>query len=155
MRLMHILVTGGSGFIGSNFIRYWRRTHPHDFITNLDALTYAGNPANLVDIAQDSAHYRFIQGSITDPAVVHDAFEGVDVVVHFAAESHVDRSILGSKAFFETNVEGICLNAVQQHELEERTITNWTIASRITTDHFFVRSLYHMLDLNLRYAIDI
>lgn len=106
MRLMHILVTGGSGFIGSNFIRYWRRTHPHDFITNLDALTYAGNPANLVDIAQDSAHYRFIQGSITDPAVVHDAFEGVDVVVHFAAESHVDRSILGSKAFFETNVEG-------------------------------------------------
>jgi hypothetical protein len=87
--------------------------------------------------------------------IVHDAFEGVDVVVHFAAESHVDRSILGSKAFFETNVEGICLNAVQQHELEERTITNWTIASRITTDHFFVRSLYHMLDLNLRYAIDI
>ncbi len=103
---MHILVTGGSGFIGSNFIRYWRRTHPHDVITNLDALTYAGNPANLVDIAQDTAHYRFIHGSITDPKTVHAAFEGIDVVVHFAAESHVDRSILGSKAFFETNVEG-------------------------------------------------
>lgn len=103
---MHLLVTGGCGFIGSHFIRHWRSQHPHDTITNLDALTYAGNLANLSDIPKDDPRYRFIQGNIRDPEIVKRAFEGVDTVVHFAAETHVDRSILGSRAFLETNVLG-------------------------------------------------
>lgn len=103
---MHILVTGGCGFIGSNFIHYWRKEHPLDRITNIDALTYAGNPQNLAAIPANDPTYRFIHASITDQQAVHEAFEGVDVVVHFAAETHVDRSILGSRVFLETNVLG-------------------------------------------------
>lgn len=103
---MHLLVTGGCGFIGSNFIRYWRTQHPHDHITNLDALTYAGNLENLKDIPANDPYYRFIKGNICDKDIVREAFEGVDTVVHFAAETHVDRSILGSRVFLETNILG-------------------------------------------------
>lgn len=102
--MRHLLVTGGSGFIGSNFIRYWLENHPEDQITNLDALTYAGNPANLEGI--DLSRYRFIHGNICDAATVREAMEGVDTVVHFAAETHVDRSIENPRAFLETNVMG-------------------------------------------------
>lgn len=101
---MQLLVTGGAGFIGSAFIRYWLGRYPHDRITNLDALTYAGNLANLATV--DASRYRFIHGSITDPEAVKTAMEGVDMVVHFAAESHVDRSIAGSRVFIDTNVIG-------------------------------------------------
>ncbi|MFZ2804209.1 MAG: dTDP-glucose 4,6-dehydratase [Patescibacteria group bacterium] len=101
---MKILVTGGAGFIGSNFVRYWLTTHPEDSIVNLDALTYAGNLANLDGL--DPQRHQFIKGDICDPIAVHDAMEGVDVVVHFAAESHVDRSIDGSGVFVRTNVIG-------------------------------------------------
>lgn len=102
---MKILVTGGAGFIGSNFIHYWLSHHPEDTILNLDALTYAGNLENLLDLAENS-HYNFIKGDIADPEVVEKAVQGVDLIVHFAAESHVDRSIKDSGSFVRTNVEG-------------------------------------------------
>ena len=101
---MHLLVTGGAGFIGSNFVRYWLANHPDDRITNLDALTYAGNPRNLDGI--DGTRHTFIHGDIRDVATVEKAMHGVEAVVHFAAESHVDRSIDGARIFLETNVLG-------------------------------------------------
>ncbi len=102
---MNILVTGGAGFIGSNFIRYWLREHPHDEVINYDALTYAGNLENLRDVEQDP-RYRFIKGDIGDYQTARDALEGVDVVVNFAAESHNDRAILDPGIFVRTNVLG-------------------------------------------------
>ncbi len=101
---MKLLVTGGAGFIGSNFIRYWLNAHPSDQIVNLDALTYAGNPENLRGI--DEARHTFIHGNICDAEAVKTAMEGAEMVVHFAAESHVDRSITEPRAFLETNVMG-------------------------------------------------
>jgi dTDP-glucose 4,6-dehydratase len=103
--LMRLLVTGGAGFIGSNFIRYWLNSHPNDFITNLDALTYAGHLESLRDV-EGSTHYRFIKGDITNPKDVKKAIDSVDIVVNFAAESHVDRSIIDPLAFVKTNVLG-------------------------------------------------
>jgi dTDP-glucose 4,6-dehydratase len=100
-----ILVTGGAGFIGSNFIRYWLKSNPKDNIINLDKLTYAGNLENLKDI-QEGENYKFIQGDICDYNLVNDIVKEVDLIVHFAAESHVDRSIENSADFIKTNVEG-------------------------------------------------
>jgi dTDP-glucose 4,6-dehydratase len=100
-----ILVTGGSGFIGSNFIRYWRRAHPGEPVVNLDALTYAANPRTLEDI-DGQPGYRFVRGDIADPAAVEAAMRGCDRVIHFAAESHVDRSIRAAAPFLRTNVVG-------------------------------------------------
>lgn len=103
---MRLLVTGGAGFIGSNFIRHMLAAYPHYEIINLDALTYAGNPDNLAGLEKNS-NYRFIKGDITDAATVRHVFaKGVDVVVNFAAESHVDRSILDPSRFVRTNVLG-------------------------------------------------
>lgn len=100
-----ILVTGGAGFIGSNFIHYWLKNHPDDKIVNLDCLTYAGNLENLKSV-QDNPNYEFVKGDICDAELVKDLMKDVDVVVHFAAESHVDRSILESQVFLKTNVLG-------------------------------------------------
>jgi len=102
---MKLLVTGGAGFIGSNFIHYWLNKYQDDEIINLDSLTYAGNLENLSDLANNS-RYRFIKGDISDAQIVAQAMTGVDVVVHFAAESHVDRSIVDSTNFIRTNIEG-------------------------------------------------
>ena len=102
---MKILVTGGSGFIGSNFVRHLLAAHPEDVIINLDKLTYAGNPENLRDVEGD-ARYRFVKGDICDGALVRDLLAGVDAVVHMAAETHVDRSNLGADDFLRTNVTG-------------------------------------------------
>ena len=102
---MNILVTGGAGFIGSNFILYWMSTHKDDHIVNLDKLTYAGNLENLTAIEHD-ARYTFIHGDIVSHDDVTQAMQGVDVVVHFAAESHVDRSIVQAAPFVSTNVVG-------------------------------------------------
>jgi dTDP-glucose 4,6-dehydratase len=104
----NILVTGGSGFIGSAFIRYLLlKTGFQGTVTNLDALTYAGNPENLQSVNEDK-RYRFIQGDIRNQFLVEHILEeqAIDSIVHFAAESHVDRSILGPQAFIETNVMG-------------------------------------------------
>lgn len=102
---MKLLVTGGAGFIGSNFIKYWLNKYPDDQVVNLDKLTYAGHLSSTQDFAQNP-NYRFIRGDIADPAVVKQAMNGVEAVIHFAAESHVDRSIVGPKVFLETNVLG-------------------------------------------------
>ncbi len=102
---MKILVTGGAGFIGSNFIRYWLKKYHHDEIINLDLLTYAGNLDNLLEVV-NLPSYKFIQGDICDQALVSSLVKQVDMIVHFAAESHVDRSIHDSGAFVRTNVEG-------------------------------------------------
>nr|NIS41794.1 NAD-dependent epimerase/dehydratase family protein [Desulfuromonadales bacterium] len=104
---MTILVTGGCGFIGSNFVRLVLEKRPDHKIVNLDKLTYAGNPANLAEF-EKSANYRFVQGDICDREAVERIFaeEQIDTVVHFAAESHVDRSIEGPAAFIETNILG-------------------------------------------------
>ncbi|BFH67240.1 dTDP-glucose 4,6-dehydratase [Paenibacillus dendritiformis] len=105
--MKRLLVTGGMGFIGSNFILYMLARHPEIHITNLDALTYAGNPDNLQHIA-DRGAYRFIRADITDAAAVEQIMEegAFDAIVHFAAESHVDRSIADPESFVRTNVLG-------------------------------------------------
>ena len=102
-----LLVTGGAGFIGANFIHYWLKQHVDDRIINLDALTYAGNLENLAGL-EDNDNYRFVHGSIDDGKLVKQLFEdeAVDTVVNFAAESHVDRSITGPEAFIQTNIHG-------------------------------------------------
>jgi dTDP-glucose 4,6-dehydratase len=103
----NVLVTGGAGFIGSNFVRYLLRHEPDMRVVNFDILTYAGNLENLTDI-QGDARYVFVKGDICDPAAVRAAIaaHSIDSVVHFAAESHVDRSILGAGAFVRTNITG-------------------------------------------------
>jgi dTDP-glucose 4,6-dehydratase len=100
-----ILVTGGAGFIGSNFIRFLRDRRPECHIVNYDALTYAGNPANLADLARDR-RYTFVHADVRDRGALTTALAGCDTVVHFAAESHVDRSINDSGPFISTNVQG-------------------------------------------------
>lgn len=102
---MKLLVTGGAGFIGSNFIRYWLHNHPEDSIVNVDVLTYAGNLANLRDIENDS-RYSFVKADIGDAEAMHKAMRGVDVVVNFAAESHNDRAVADPAIFLKTNVLG-------------------------------------------------
>ena len=102
---MKILVTGGAGFIGSNFIHYWLTKYPQDQITNLDKLTYAGNLDNLSGI-EDLSNYQFVEGDICNSGLVNRLTEGIDLIVHFAAESHVDRSIDGPAVFVETNIVG-------------------------------------------------
>lgn len=102
---MKILVTGGAGFIGSNFVHYWLKTHPEDSLVNLDKLTYAGNLENLKSV-EDNPNYSFVHADIRDAEAVNKAMQGVDTVVHFAAETHVDRSITGPAVFVETNVIG-------------------------------------------------
>ncbi|WP_019424799.1 dTDP-glucose 4,6-dehydratase [Paenibacillus sp. OSY-SE] len=114
---MKLLVTGGAGFIGSNFVIYMLRKYPNNIIVNVDALTYAGNLENLTDI-QDNPNYRFVKADIADAEAMGQLFsEGVDVVVNFAAESHVDRSILEPAIFVKTNVLGtqVLLDAAKKH----------------------------------------
>jgi len=103
---MKLLVTGGAGFIGSNFIHYWLEKYPNDQIVNLDLLTYAGNLENLKDI-ENKPNYKFVKGDICDFDLVNDLVsDKVDLIVNFAAETHVDRSVMSSKDFIRTNVEG-------------------------------------------------
>lgn len=112
-----ILVTGGAGFIGSNFVYYWVKNHSSDEIVVLDKLTYAGNLENLESVKDQ---IKFIKGDICDAVIVDQVMDGVDVVVHFAAESHVDRSILDPSDFIRTNVLGtqVLLEAAKKHNIK-------------------------------------
>lgn len=114
---MKLLVTGGAGFIGSNFIHYWLKTHPQDEIINFDKLTYSGNLENVKGL-ENNTNYIFIKGDICDRDFVFEVVKEVDVIVHFAAESHVDRSILDPGAFTKTNVLGtqILLDAAREFQ---------------------------------------
>jgi len=135
--LSTLLVTGGAGFIGVNFVAYWRRTRPADRIIVLDALTYAGNLASLASVCDDDA-CQFVHGDICDAALVEGLFEkfDFDTVVHLAAESHVDRSIHASQAFTRTNVQGT-------HTLLDAALSAWKSAPdsrrfhHVSTDEVF------------------
>ncbi|UCB56908.1 MAG: dTDP-glucose 4,6-dehydratase [Candidatus Omnitrophota bacterium] len=118
MRKKQILVTGGAGFIGSNFIRYMLNKYSNYQITNLDKLTYAGRRENLKDI-EDNPRYKFIKADICDEKAVRAALKGCDTVINFAAESHVDRSIKNAPVFIKTNVFGtqVLLEAAREHEV--------------------------------------
>jgi len=112
---MKILVTGGAGFIGSNFIHYWLEKYPDDYVVNIDALTYSGNLENLIDI-EKNPRYKFIKGDIRNITDVESAMQGIDIVVHFAAETHVDRSLYAAGEFITTNVLGtqiLCESAIK------------------------------------------
>lgn len=121
---MKLLVTGGAGFIGTNFIRYWLGHHSDDTIINLDLLTYAGNLSNLTDIAETrpAKRYKFVHGDILDTTLVEDVLkiERPDVIVNFAAESHNSRAILHPRRFFETNVMGtqVLLDAARKYGVD-------------------------------------
>ncbi len=116
---MKLLVTGGAGFIGSNFIIYWLKNYPQDKIFNLDKLTYAGNLENLKQV-ENSPNYTFIKGDICDEKIVDSAMKDIDIVVHFAAETHVDKSIIGPTVFITTNVLGtqVLLNSALKHKIK-------------------------------------
>ena len=114
-----LLITGGCGFIGSNFIHYVIAKYPEYRVVNLDKLTYAGNPANLIELAGGD-RYRFVEGDICDPATVGPLVAEADIVVNFAAESHVDRSIMGGAEFVQTNFNGTytLLDSAVKHGIE-------------------------------------
>ena len=124
------LVTGGAGFIGSNFVHYLMNRYPDCQVVNLDKLTYAGNLENLTEISGDD-RYTFIQGDICDPEVVETAMQGVDYVFNFAAETHVDRSILDPSGFIRTDVLGTHIL------LDQARKNNITLFVQISTDEVY------------------
>ncbi len=115
---MNILITGGDGFIGSNFIRYILNKYSGYKITNLDKLSYCGNPENLKDV-EKNPNYRFVKGDICDGEIVNKLAKNVDIIVNFAAETHVDRSIVDASEFVQTNVYGtyVLLEAAKKYEI--------------------------------------
>lgn len=119
---MKVLVTGGAGFIGSNFVRYMVKKYPDYNIVNLDALTYAGNLENLKDV-EDKSNYRFVKGDIADRQFINQLFEEekFDYVLNFAAESHVDRSITNPDIFIQTNIQGtqVLLDAAKNAQVKK------------------------------------
>ena len=134
-----IVITGGAGFIGSNFVHHWCENYPEDRVIVLDALTYAGNWNNLATL-KDRKNFRFLQGDICDRALVDQLFasENIDTVAHFAAESHVDRSILGPGAFVQTNVVGTftLLESFRQHWLSNHQPDNYRFL-HVSTDEVY------------------
>lgn len=117
--MIRVLVSGGAGFIGSNFVRYMLRGQPENEIVNLDSLTYAGNPANLEGLEKNK-NYRFVKGDICNAKLVGKLMRGTDWVVNFAAESHVDRSIRDAGEFIRTNILGVqvLLDAAREHNVQ-------------------------------------
>lgn len=125
-----VFVAGGAGFIGSNFIRHLMAQRPDAHVVNFDALTYAGNPRNLADVADDT-RYAFVHGNVADAAAVAAAMRGCDAVVNFAAESHVDRSIEDAADFMETNLRGAYNVLVAARDLEVERVLH------ISTDEVY------------------
>ena len=146
---MKLFVTGGAGFIGSNYVRHVL-ANTDDSVTVFDALTYAGNLANLADIADDP-RYRFVHGDICDRDVVTAAMAGHDAVVHFAAESHVDRSIHGPGAFIKTNIEGTytLLEAARRHDRRFHHISTDEVYGDLELDDFnrIAAQVPHLADM--------
>jgi len=137
--MARLLITGGAGFIGSNFVHYWLKQQPGDRVVVLDALTYAGNLANL-EAARDHPDLRFVRGNITDTELVEQLLRGeeLDTIVHFAAESHVDRSIEGPDEFIETNVIGThsMLKAARRVWLDQKSVPSHRF-HHISTDEVY------------------
>lgn len=137
--MANILVTGAAGFIGANFLHYWHESNPDDVVVVLDALTYAGNKNNL-EALLDQDWLTFIQGSICDQALVESLLteHNIDTLVHFAAESHVDRSITGPDAFIETNIVGThtLLKAVKKIWIDENRVENH-LFHHVSTDEVY------------------
>lgn len=137
--MRRLLVTGGAGFIGANFVHHWLSTAPGDRVVVLDALTYAGNLANLAAVEARS-EYRFVHGDIRNTALAETLLreERIDTLVHFAAESHVDRSITGPDAFIDTNVIGThsLLKAARKVWLDERCVTTHRF-HHVSTDEVY------------------
>lgn len=139
-----LLVTGGAGFIGANFVHYWLETYPQDKVIVLDALTYAGNKENLDPVAQNQ-NFKFVHGDICDQALIEQLLREnqVNTLVHFAAESHVDRSIIGPDAFIETNIIGTytLLKAAKKVWLDETKeqglATPWHRFHHVSTDEVY------------------
>jgi len=135
-----LLVTGGAGFIGANFVHYWMEQYPADKVVVLDALTYAGNIANLEQV-KDQDNFTFIHGDICDQALVETLLveHGIDTLVHFAAESHVDRSITGPDAFIETNIIGTysLLKAAKKVWLDGEAILENHRFHHVSTDEVY------------------
>ena len=134
-----LLITGAAGFIGSNFVHYWHRSNPKDSIVVLDALTYAGNRANLAAF-EGAGWYTFVKGSVCDQNLVEDLLREhqIDTLVHFAAESHVDRSITGPDAFIETNIVGThtLLKCVKRVWLDEAAVVDHRF-HHVSTDEVY------------------
>lgn len=132
-----LLVTGGAGFIGSNFILYWLKKYKNDRIINLDKLTYAGNLENLKSV-ENNENYKFIKGDICDAKLVNEIMEryDIDIIVHFAAESHVDRSILDPSPFIKTNVVGTytLLEAALKHKVRFHHISTDEVFGSLSLD---------------------
>lgn len=138
--MRRVLITGGAGFIGTNFVHHWIERHPDDRVVVLDALTYAGNRANLDSVARNPA-FRFVHGSICDDTLVNNlmAEERLDTIVHFAAESHVDRSITGPDVFIDTNVVGthVLLKAAKRAWLDNKSWTGNAHFHHVSTDEVY------------------
>jgi len=132
---MRILVTGGAGFIGSNFIHYWLNKNPEDKIVNLDLLTYAGNLENL-KLVENNPNYKFVKGDICDKNLVSDLAKDIDLIVHFAAESHVDRSIANSADFIKTNVDGtrVLLEAARKNNIRFHHVSTDEVFGHLGSD---------------------
>lgn len=138
--MARLLVTGGAGFIGSNFVHYWLRQHPQDVVIVLDALSYAGNLANLV-ACESNPQFSFVKADICDQSRVESLLkeQAVDTLVHFAAESHVDRSINSPDAFIKTNIEGThsLLKAARQVWLQDKERTVPHRFHHVSTDEVY------------------
>ena len=149
--MRNLLITGGAGFIGTNFVYYWLQKHPEDRLVVLDALTYAGNPANLAHV-NSSQTYRFVHGDIRDFDLVLNLLqdEKIDTVVHFAAESHVDRSIHGPDIFLDTNVNGThtLLKATKSAWLDAPHSSPITPHTKFRFHHVSTDEVYGSLGLN-------
>lgn len=134
-----ILITGGAGFIGSNFVHHWCQHYPEDYVVVLDALTYAGNRENLASLSGTN-NFKFIQGNICDRPLIDALYQGesIDTVAHFAAESHVDRSIISPDAFVQTNVIGTftLLESFRQYWLTKNQPQNYRFL-HVSTDEVY------------------